>query len=66
MNERRRFLRIFFVLTAFGIMSLFAMLTGRALVNIRAVDVVRLVGIGMCFGGAIVSFIAYFRSRRSS
>lgn len=66
MNERRMFLRIFFVLTFFGVTSLFAMLSGSALANIRGVEVVRLIGTGMCFGGAIVSFMAYFRNRRSS
>jgi hypothetical protein len=66
MKERRRFLRISFVLTAFGAMSLLAMLSRSALANIRGVVVVQLIGIGMCFGGAIVSFVSYFRSRRSS
>jgi len=66
MNDRRTFLRIFFVLTAFGVMSLLAMLSRSALANIRGVDVVHLIGTGMCFGGAIVSFVAYFRGRRSS
>jgi hypothetical protein len=66
MNDRRMFLRIFFVLTFFGVMSFLAMLSGPALANIRGVDVVHLVGTGMCFGGAIVSFVAYFRGRRSS
>ena len=66
MNDRRTFLRIFLVLTAFGVMSLLAMLSRSALANIRGVDVVHLIGTGMCFGGAIVSFVAYFRGRRSS
>ena len=66
MNDRRTFLRIFFVLTAFGVMSLLAMLSRSALANIRGVDVVHLIGTGMCFGGAIVSFAAYFLDRRSS
>jgi hypothetical protein len=65
MNDRRMFLRIFFVLTAFGIVSFFAMLSSPAWANIRGVDVVRLVGTGMCLGGAIVSFVAYFRGRGS-
>ena len=64
MNNRRRFLRIFFVLTVFGVMSLLAMPSRPALANIRGVDVVRLIGTGMCFGGAIFSFVAYFRGRR--
>lgn len=65
MNDRRTFLRIFFVLTAFGVMSLLAILSRSGLANIRGVDVVHLIGTGMCFGGAIVSFVAYFRQRRS-
>ncbi len=66
MNDRRMFLRIFFVLTAFGVMSFSAMLSRSALANIRGVDILQLVGVGMCFGGAIVSFVVYFRGRRSS
>ena len=55
MNNRRRFPRIFFVLSLFGVMNLLAMLSSPAWANIRGVDVVRLIGTGMCFGGAIVS-----------
>ena len=66
MNNRRTFLLSFFVLTAIGFLPLLAMLSRSALANIRGVDVVHLVGTGMCFGGAIVSFVAYFRGRRSS
>ena len=61
MNNRRRFPRIFFVLTFFGVMNLLAMLSNPALANIRGVDVVRLIGTGMCFGAAIIYFVAYFR-----
>ena len=66
MNDQRRFLRIFFVLTAFGVISLLAMLSNSSWANIRAVDAVRLIATGMCFGGAIFSLVAYFRGRRSS
>jgi len=66
MNQQAKFLRISFILTAIGTMSLLALLTRPALPTIRAVDAVHLVGIGMCFGGAIVSLAAYFRGRRSS
>ena len=66
MNNRRMFPRIFFVLTFFGVMNLLHMLSGPAWANIRGVDIVRLIGTGMCFGGAIVSFVAYFRDRHSS
>ena len=66
MNDRGPFLRICFVLTAFGVISLLASLSRSAFANIRGVDIVQLVGTGMCFGGAIVSFVAYFRGRRPS
>ena len=66
MNNRRRFPRISFLLTFFGVMNLLAMISSPTWANIRAVDVVRLIGTGMCFGAAIVSFVAYFGDRRSS
>jgi hypothetical protein len=66
MNNRRRFPRIVFVLAFFGIMNLLAMLSSPAWANIRGVDIVRLIGTGMCFGGALVAYVAYFRDRRSS
>ena len=61
MNNRRRFSRISFLLTLFGIMNLLAMLSSPAWANIRGVDVVRLIGTGMCFGAALVSFVVYYR-----
>lgn len=66
MNNQRKFPRIFFVLTFFGVMNFLAMLSNPSWANIRGVDIVRLIGTGMCFGAAIVSFVAYFRDRRSS
>jgi len=66
MNNRRRFSRIFFVLIFFGVMNLLHMISSPSWANIRGVDVVRLIGTGMCFGVAIVSFVVYFRDRRSS
>ena len=66
MNDRRGFLRIFFILTAFGVLSFLGMLSRPSFANIRVVDVVRLIGTGMCFGGAMVSLGAYFHGRRSS
>lgn len=61
MNNRRRIPRIFFLLTFFGGMNLLAMISSPAWANIRGVDIVRLIGTGMCFGAAIVSFVAYYR-----
>jgi hypothetical protein len=65
MNNLRRFPRIFFVLIFFGVMNLLHMITSPAWANIRVVDVVRLIGTGMCFGAAIIAFVAYGRDRRS-
>lgn len=39
------------------------MLTRPSLASIRAVDVVQLIGTGMCLGGAIVAFVGYLRSQ---
>jgi hypothetical protein len=55
MSERRRLLRVFFVLAAFGVINCLAMLGKPSLQHIRPVDAVQLVGTGMCFGGAIVA-----------
>ena len=64
MNNRRRFPRIPILLTLFGVMNLLHMLSSPAWANIRGVDIWRLIGTGMCFGGAIFSFAAYFHGRR--
>jgi hypothetical protein len=64
MNDRTQSVRIFFVLLAFGVMSLFSMLSRPSLANIRAVDVVHLIGSGMCFGGAIVALAIHLRGSR--
>ena len=66
MNNKQTFLRIFFVLISFGIISLMTMLSRPTIAEIRAVDFVHLIGTGMCLGGAVVALGAYFRSRRSS
>jgi hypothetical protein len=62
MNDRRTYARIFFVLCAFGVMSLLGMLGRPTLASIRAVDMVHLIGTGMCFGGAIIALVTYLRS----
>jgi hypothetical protein len=64
MNDRTRSVRIFFVLSAFGVVSLFGMLSRPTFATIRGVDVVHLIGTGMCFGGAIVALVLYLRSSR--
>ena len=55
MSSRRESLRVAFVLAAFGLLSLFSMLSRPTIATIRAVDIVHLVGTGMCLGGALVA-----------
>ena len=66
MRDRRRFVRIFFVLLAFGLGNFVRMLGKPSFAMIRTVDVVQLIGTGMCFGGAIVALVLFFRSSPSS
>ena len=65
MNNQRRFPRIFFVFTIFGIMHLLTVLDRPSLANIRGVDFVRLIGTGMMFGLAIATLVQYFFGRRA-
>ncbi len=62
MSSRRESLRVASVLATFGLLSLFSMLARPTLATIRAVDVVHLIGTGMCLGAAIVAF-AWARSQ---
>ena len=52
------------VLLVFGSGSLFSMLGKPSFETIRPVDVVHLIGTGMCFGGAIVALASSLRSPR--
>lgn len=61
MRSRRESFRVAFVLAAFGLLSLFSMLVRPSLATIRAVDIVHLIGTGMCLGAALVAF-AWARS----
>ena len=58
MNDRRGFLRIFFLLIFFGVMNFLAMLSSPAWANIRGVDIVRLIGTGMCL--EVQSFLLWY------
>jgi len=66
MNEKRMFLRVFFMLITFGLIGLLGTLGRPSMANIRAVDIVHLIGTGMCFGGAIVALGARLRGRHCS
>ena len=65
MSDRAASLRVFFVLCAFGLVSLLSMLGRRSIASIRAVDIVHLIGAGMCLGGAVVALVAYLRSKKA-
>ncbi len=65
MSERRAHGRMAVVLAVFGVMSLLSMLGRPSLAGIRAVDVVHLIGAGMCLGGALVAFGSFVRSRNA-
>ncbi len=57
MSSRRESYRVSFVLAAFGLLSLGTMLTRPTLATIRAVDIVHLIGTGMCLGAALIALI---------
>lgn len=57
MRSRRESYRVAFVLAAFGLLSLVSMLARPSLASIRAVDIVHLIGTGMCLGAAIIAFV---------
>jgi len=61
MSNRPTYLRIFFVVTGFGVLSLLAMLSRPSLAEIRGVDIVHLIGTGMCFGVGLMALMAHFR-----
>jgi hypothetical protein len=66
MNDRRRFSRIFFILLVFGIVALTNVLGRPTLGTTRAVDIVQLIGAGMCFGAAIMALAMFLRSPRAA
>ena len=62
MDRRRRFAPMFVVL-AFGILSGVNIIGSPRFANYRAVDIVYLLGTGMCFGAAIALFVRTLRDR---
>ena len=65
MSDRRKFVRMFFIALAFGLVSFITILGRPSFETIRTVDVVHLIGTGMCFGAAIVALALFLRSRAS-
>ena len=66
MGDRSRLVRMSVILAVFGLGSLTSMLGKPSFATIRPVDVVQLIGTGMCLGGAIVALVLFLRSPRSS
>ena len=62
MSSRRESFRVAFVLAAFGLLSICSMLARPTIATIRPVDIVHLIGTGMCLGAALVAF-AWARSK---
>jgi hypothetical protein len=56
-TARRDSLRVACVLATFGLLSLGSMLARPSLAAVRAVDIVHLIGTGMCLGAAVVAFV---------
>ena len=52
------------VAVLFGAVSLMNMALNRRLEAFRAVDVVQLIGTGMCFGAALVGIVTILRKRQ--
>ena len=62
MRSRRESYRVAFVLAGFGLLGLLGMIGRPSLASIRVVDIVHLLGTGMCLGAALVAF-AWARSQ---
>jgi hypothetical protein len=50
-------MRVVFVLATFGLLGLGSAFVRPTLAALRVVDIVHLVGAGMCLGGAIVALV---------
>lgn len=57
MSSHRESLRVVYALATFGLLGLCSMLARPAIATIRVVDIMHLVGTGMCLGGAIVALV---------
>ena len=62
--SNRRALVPFWVTLAFGLIGLFRMIGKPQFAAFRPVDVVQLIGVGMCFGVALATLIVFLRSPR--
>ena len=69
MNDRRRLVPGVFVplfLVFMGLAAFYNVAREPRFEAFRAIDVVRLIATGMCFGAAVVALVMHFRRPRSS
>ena len=64
-RQSRRQLVPFWVPLLFGLLSLFKMVGKPSFAAIRGVDVVQLIGTGMCFGVALATLVVFVRRPRA-
>ena len=62
--EKRRKVAIIFLPLFFGLIVLFNTMSSPRFEAYRAVDVIRLIASGMCFGAALVGIVIMLRGRR--
>lgn len=67
-NQRKVAPRVFvpIFLVFMGIVAFSNAASKPSFEALRAVDVVRLIGAGMCFGAAVVSLVVFLRDRSSN
>jgi hypothetical protein len=68
MTNRRKVAPGFLVplfLVFMGIIALYNAASRPSFETFRAIDVVRLIAVGMCFGAALAALILFFRGHRS-
>lgn len=69
MSDRRRFVAGVFVplfIAFMGAAAFYNMASNPRFETFQAIDVVRLLAAGACFGAALTGLLLYFRGRRSS
>ena len=68
MRNRRAAVSISFLLASVGLMGLYRVTSEPRFDQLRTVDVVQLIGTGMCFGAALVmlGMFLFDRGRRSN
>lgn len=66
MRNRREFLSTFFVMLAIGLFALYNVTSKPRFETIHITDVLTLIGVGMCFGVALVALFGFFRGPRTT